>query len=266
MKLEFHNRELFLNDFRAVSIMEYNEETEMLKQLIIFADEYLTKKQCTDTFSYEGVCYLFAESIVEYSKMAYDNMILGHYDAANMINRTILENNVCLNIIMENQSSELWKYWLVHSIYKSLIPEKEYDTSEVQEMLKEIYENYTIDEEFLEKHLDKKDKRAYIEKEYGWTYKINTNFSFKGLCDLRKEYLYSDFKMMSAFAHGTSVYYKINKSVFHGTVMNMLSCLYYNMQFFIKEYFDGLLSCETYELFNKLTKIFEQSYEGVDIE
>lgn len=266
MKLEFHGRELFLNDYRAITIMEYNVELELLKQLITLADEYLKREQCTDTFSYEGVCYLFAESIVEYSKMVYDNMVLGHYDAANMINRVIVENNVCLSIIMENKSSELWKYWLVHSIYKSLVPEKEYDTPETRKMLNDIYKNYNVEDEFLKKHLDKKDKRAFIEKEYGWTYKINNNFSFRGLCDLKKEYLYSDFKMLSAFSHGTSIYNKINKSVFHGTVVNMLSCLYYNLNFFMKGYFAALLNNEVLEICEKLEKYFEQSYEGIDLD
>ena len=74
----------------------------------------------SNTWSYEGICYSFAKTIVDYSKMAFDNVLLGHFHAVNMIIRTVLENLVCLDILVSNQEFELWKYYWAYS-YRNTI-------------------------------------------------------------------------------------------------------------------------------------------------
>lgn len=260
MELEFYDRELFLNENKAFSMMEYDKELKLLKQLIILVREYLEEKEHSSLLSYEGVCYLFADSIIGYAEMAYDNMVLGHIDAANMIIRAIIENMVCLNIIMEYEEKELWKYWLTQSMYKALIPEKKYNTLKKQEILKEFYDNFNIEKEFLKKHPDERDKRAYIERNYGWAYKVNNNkFSFNALCDLKKEYRYTDFGWASIYTHGTSIYTKLLKSVFEEQVYNMISCLVYNLNMLASNYMKEMIGFDYVEISEELKNIFEQS-------
>ncbi len=71
-----------------------------------------------NAWSYEEICYSFAKTIVDSSKMTYDNVLQGHYHAVNMINMAVLENLVCLNIIVNNE--DLWKYYWAYS-YRSTI-------------------------------------------------------------------------------------------------------------------------------------------------
>lgn len=61
---------------------------------------------------------------------------------------------------------------------------------------------------------------------YGWTYKINKDFSFSGVCKLVSEAEYRGFKLMSEYSHGTSLHLKIFSSIFEENIMNMLVSLY----------------------------------------
>jgi len=47
------------------------------------------------------------------------SFVLGHFNEAYMIIRTVIENYVCFKIILEYKEKELWKYWIVHSEYIS---------------------------------------------------------------------------------------------------------------------------------------------------
>ena len=117
---------------------------------------------------------MFAKDIVDYSKMAFDNLILGNFRGTKMINRAVLENLVCLDLIVHN--NDLWKYYIVYSyrdvIYKlNHIPTvKELDT------LDGLYENYDILEDFYIKQEGR--RKSYIKEPYGWTYKINDTKPF----------------------------------------------------------------------------------------
>ena len=104
-------RNIFGNNYNACALCEYQREIRLIKKLIIISEKAVDKQAPQNTWSYEGICHSFAKTIVDYSKMAYDNVLLGHFHAVNMIIRTILENLVCLDIIVNNQELELWKYY-----------------------------------------------------------------------------------------------------------------------------------------------------------
>lgn len=216
-------KDLFGNNYKAAALGEYEDILSLIKQLIEISDEAVQCRECLNFSSHNGVCYLFAKSIIDYTKMAYDNLVLGHFFATNMVIRNIVENNVCLDIILNDEKQELWKYYLVQSYRKTIIKAKGKLALECEEIFKKICLDFNISNDFIEKENKKK---AYIDLPYGWTYKINNQFSFKGLCDLVDMREYDDFKMMSEYSHGTSIYQKMGGSTGIEHIMNMLSCMY----------------------------------------
>lgn len=174
---------LFCDQNRAVVLCEYSRELNLIKWLIEIVEEYVANKATMNIECFDGVCYLFAKSIIDYSKMAYDNLILGHFYANRMILRAIIENNVCMDITLRYQDEELWKYYLIQSFYKTYSMRKKGISKENQELLEELYKEYAISSEFIEKRKSKcngqvKEKKAYIDINYGWTYKVNNRFNF----------------------------------------------------------------------------------------
>lgn len=56
------------------------------------------------------------------------------------------------------------------------------------------YESLNIESDFTSKRkINGKKKNTYIEIPYGWSYKVNEQFNFNGLCKLINERDYSDF-------------------------------------------------------------------------
>ena len=114
---------------------EYTRELELIKRLIDVADKAVEAQVIEERWSFEGVCHSFAKTVVEYSKAAYDNVLLGNFHAVNMICRAILENCVFLEILINHDDVELWKYYLVYSFRaaihktgrKSFLNDKRYD-------------------------------------------------------------------------------------------------------------------------------------------
>ena len=221
-------RNLYGNDYNACALCEYQREVKLIKRLINISKKAVEKQIVNNTWSYEGICYSFAKTIIDYSEMAYDNVLLGHYHAVNMINRAILENLVCLDIIVNNE--ELWKYYWAYS-YRSTIY-KSYRTPSQSEldMLQKLYNDLEISEEFFVKQKGR--KKAYIQEPYGWTYKINNNkqFTFENICRLIDgDAEYHGFQLMSDYSHGTSFYMKMHSSVFVGDMMTMFLNMYMNV-------------------------------------
>ena len=119
-----------------------------------------------------GICLyiaalFLAKTIVSYSKMAYDNVLLGHFHAVKMISRSILENCVFLDIIISNDYYELWKYYLVYSYRSTIYKAGRCPSQSDLDMLKKTYQDYKIDEDFYVKQPER--KKAYIREPYGWT-------------------------------------------------------------------------------------------------
>lgn len=243
------------DDYRAVILYEYKYDLSLIKKLIEIADNAISVEIPSNTWSYEGMCYSFAKSIVSYAKMAYDNMILGHFDATNMIVRTIIENNVCFDIIKNYEDEELWKYYLVQSYKNSIIRSgKEIDNDE-RRFLEKLYKDYDIKQDFTEKSKKNNSKRpyAYIDRDYGWTYKVNQNFTFSGLCELVDKSDYYGFKLMSMYSHGTAIYLKISGCVSMDHIMSMISSIYI-----------GLYRMVTMYCWDKVDKEFDDVTEEIE--
>lgn len=223
-----NKRNLFCNEWRALTLLECKHDMSLLKQQIKMTEEAVAKKKPSDDWSFEGICHMFAKASVAHAKMAYDNMVLGHNDAANMILRAFIENCVSFEVIFDHEEEGLWRYYLVQS-YRDTIVRPDKDTPEKDRLfLEDMYQRYGIGDDFLQKNGKKK---AFIDMPYGWTYKINKNFNAEGFCNLVDEDdrmgSYTGFKMMSPYSHGTSLRNMLSGSSSLDQVMSMISTLYF---------------------------------------
>ena len=85
--MDFNVEDLYGDDYRAAVFAEYDHESALLRRMIELAEEAVVSQEVLDIWTYEGVCYQFAKSIISYAKMPYDNMIIGHFHAVRMIAR-----------------------------------------------------------------------------------------------------------------------------------------------------------------------------------
>lgn len=218
---------LYGDKYNAFSLCEYTRELILTKRLIDVAADGVEKQTPISTWSFEGVCHSFAKTIVDYSKMAFDNVLLGHFHAVNMISRSILENCILLDILINNAEYDLWKYYLVYSYRATIYKAGRTPSEDEKNRLQEMYCDYGIDEDFYTKQ--EENKKAYIREKYGWTYKVNPSkkFSFDHICKIvGGDAEYHGFQMMSDYSHGTSLYMKMHSSVFVGDMMTMFVNLY----------------------------------------
>lgn len=223
-----NKRGLLCNENRTLFLLKYKHEMSLLKKLILITKKGIDGLLPKDTWCYKGICYLFAKSIVSHAKMAYDNMLLGHFDAANMVLRALIENGACFEVICLYEEEELWKYYLVQSYRDTIISPSHGLTERDKLFLDDMYKRYDIGEDFLEKG-DK--KKAYIDMPYGWTFKINKNFNAKGLCSLLEhgDGEYSGFQLMSPYSHGTSLRNMLSDSSSMDQIMSMLASIYISL-------------------------------------
>lgn len=219
---------MYGNDYNACALCEYQCEVKLIKCLINISKKVIEKQNADNTWSYEGICYSFIKTIVDYSRMAYDNVILGYYHAVNMINRAVLENLVCLDINVNND--DLWKYYCAYSYRNTIYKSRRTPTQNELDMLQKLYKDHGISEEFYVKQEVR--RKAYIQEPYGWTYKINHNkqFTFENTCRLiNGDAEYHGFQLMSDYSHGTSFYMKMNSLFFGGDMMTMFINMYINL-------------------------------------
>lgn len=76
-----NKRNLFGNEYNACTLCEYQREVKLIKRLINIAEKAVDQQKISNTWSLEGICYLFAKTIIDYSKMAFDNVTLGNFHA-----------------------------------------------------------------------------------------------------------------------------------------------------------------------------------------
>lgn len=264
-----NKRGLFGDAYNAIALCEYEKELKLLKKLINISGKAMERIGNPNTWSHEGICHLFAKTIIDYSKMAYDNVLLGHFHAANMISRSILENLVCLDIIVSNEELELWKYYWVYSYRETIHKSGKTPSQDQLDSLQSLYKDFNISEDFYIKQGE--NKKAYIQKLYGWTYKINSNkqFTFENVCKLVDSSAeYHGFSLLSDYSHGTSFYMKMNSSVFVGDVMAMFVNLYISLYRMVTIYcwdcvdasFDKI-SCELEEIFHRFINYEENLFD-----
>lgn len=117
MKGIINKRSLFGDEYRALGLCEFQNELPIIRQLLKLSADAVSTQSTTNTCSHDGVCHLFAKAVVDYLIMAYDNLLLGHFYSTQMIMRNVVENNICLNILLSNPNYELWKYYMIQSFY-----------------------------------------------------------------------------------------------------------------------------------------------------
>jgi len=258
-------KEIIGDDYRAVILCEYKKELALIKKLIEEAQDAVERKRVTNTWSFDGMCYMFARSIVSYAAMAYDNMLIGHFDASKMIMRAMIENNVCLAVIQKYKDEELWKYYLAQSYRDTISVTGRSLSKREMETFYEVCKDLGIEDVFLEKTKKGNSKKpyAFIDRSYGWTYKVNTAFTFSGVCNLVDKRDYEDFKMMSMYSHGTSIYLKIGSSSSMDSVMNMVSFFYYCLYKVVALFCSDSARKEFYDALDNLEEILER-YVGED--
>lgn len=250
---------LFRDEYRSALLCEYAREMMMTKALIEEIEDAVALKEVGNSWSHDGVCFMFAKAVVDYAKMAYDNLALGHFHSTRMIFRAMLENIVCLDIILNHPEHELWKYYIVHSYKNTLLSFGAKEEKKVSRYLREIYQHYEIEDEFVvvSKKSGHKEPFAYIDKNYGWTYKINKKFSFSGLCQLIDFDDYEDFRAMSTYSHGTSIHLKMGGFSSMDSIMNMFSFFYYAMVRLAKLYCSEAIGYEYHLIADEFERIFE---------
>ena len=261
--MQFVNkRDLYCDEFKAFILCEYKKELRLIKKLINISEEAIEKQDIHNTWSYEGICHSFAKTIVDHNKMAYDNLILGHFEAVHMISRAVLENIVCLDIIMSNQDLELWKYYWAYSHYHDLQKYKKVGGIDLSELL--VISDWTIPEEFYTspgKDKNGKKIKSYIERLYGWTYKINfeQRFSFAGLCDLLDDKAaYDAFGLLSEYSHGTSFYRKLQSSIGVDNMMFIFVNMYWSLYRMVTIYCQDNVNEDFGSIIEKLEFIFHR--------
>ena len=260
MKGIINKRGLFCDENRALGLYEFHKEAAIIRQLIKITADTICKHAPTVPWGYDGICHMFAKSIVDYLKIAYDNLLLGHNYATQMVFRTIVENSVCLCVIQQYKEHELWKYYLIQSFHNSFKTAGSELTAQREKDFKELCQEYGIEEEFLIKSIKKGSKEpfAYIDKNYGWTYKINDKFNFSNLCKLVNQREYSDFQLMSMYSHGTSIYLKVCGFASMDHIMNTLSFFYYHIKKLVIGYCAESVPPRFYRLIEDMEDIFDE--------
>lgn len=241
------------DDYNADFLFEHRRKVKLTRKLIFSSEKQIENKHIEDRYSCDGISYLFAKTIIDYSKAAYDNIMLGHFDAANMILRSMIENKVFLEIIYNDESDELWKYYYVHSYRNSIMKNMDIPRQKDIDFLEYLYQDLKIEENFY-KAINK--KRPPINKKYGWLYKKGNFPTFESICKLVEFDEYSMYKLLCENSHGTSLVTKLFSNTFieHITLIfqNIYLILYNTVITFCDYNFD--------EEFDEITTELENIY------
>lgn len=244
----------FENKENKIWIEDNEYRLKLIYKYICEIEKMVENEKCEDRgYSFENSCYKIARSIIEYAKSSYDNLLLGHINTSCNIDRVILENYVVLHIIMQYKEQELWKYWIAYSYYHAC------DKFGKQRETPENIIDYVF---FLQSELDFDNDfltNGLIEKRYGWTYKVNKNFSFKGLCDLIGKYYYEDFRYTSDYVHETSIVYKETSMSKYDEVVSIISVLFVQLKQFAELYCVDDLS----EDYLEIDEMFYETFLGI---
>jgi hypothetical protein len=134
-------------------------------------------------------------------------------------------------------------------------------TQEEIERLYELYNELEISEDFYVKQ--GKNKKAYIQKPYGWTYKIHPNeqkqFTFEEVCNLAgNNSEYQGFKLLSDYVHSTSLYTKIHSVTSVDEMMFVLINLYISLYRMVMIYCCDKVDDDFDQVTEKLEFIFHR--------
>lgn len=219
----------------------------LLKQLIETVEEMVKKAEVEKEDCYEGICYRFAKLVVNYCKMAYDNLLLGHFDIVKMLLRVILENMLSLDIIITYKEMEIWKFYYMHSMWNR------YWKSD-----KKLVTRATINEMCTNFNIKSNELQKYLKFKYGWTYLLYTEpekqkYTFRSMCDLDlTEDVYKTYAEYSEYAHGISIFNKTSN-----TSKDIMDCVLPIYNIAIKPLYNIYGNEETKEKFCELENKLE---------
>ena len=71
-------KKLYGDEYKAVFLCEFRRETKLIKQFIDICEDAWKNHIVKEKWGFDWVCDCFAETIIKYSKIAFDNLILGH--------------------------------------------------------------------------------------------------------------------------------------------------------------------------------------------
>ena len=227
------------------------EDVLLLKQFIDCIEALVHNAEVENKVCYEGICYLFAKSVVDSCKMAYDNILLGHLDIAKMIMRIILENMVSLDIITTYKGMELWKYYYMHFMW-----------NRYEEMGKGAVSRKTINEMCTNFNIRSNDMKKYLKYKYGWTYPLytdtsNKKFTFHDMCNLDlTEEVYKSYNEYSGYVHGNSVLKEESKRNVSDDILDSIWSVY---SIAIRPLYNIYGNEKTAEKFSELEKRLEDN-------
>ena len=257
---------LFCDELNALSLLEFKHELKLLKRIIKITEGCVEKKAVHETNTFDGVCYYIARSIVQYSKVAFDNLILGHYDACEMVNRTIIENKVILDMIYFDNTSTLWKNYIMQAHWMA---KKARGIDPAQDkFISDVLAESSISRTFVDKENRKK---PYIEMAYGWAYERfgSKKFDFENLCKINESLDYKEFQHMSQYSHNTSFYRKVIQNSGIDRIMGLIAVIYMGMYELVTHYCDGIWDDDFDRVTWELESIFRrymEEYESTALE
>lgn len=209
---------LFCNQMNVCRVYDCKTITDLVRKYIACIDNELPQMDAKEQYSSDGICHKFLKSMVEYAKAACDNIYLGHFSVANIINRVIIENYVCIKAMHKNDT--VWKYWHVHSWYNT--PRKYAGDEAVPDTLIHAVERlgmeYGIDPDFMNPKV--------IGKDYSWIFPICKHYTFRTLYENVAPEVQDDYRTMCEFSHGVSYFQKEDQFTFDSSQLNTLSILF----------------------------------------
>lgn len=174
-------------------------------------------------FSYEWTINLWTEYILELSKEAFNNIIIGNFFSLGSLNRTIIESYVYSYCIKHFKDQKLWESWISHNINKKL--DNGFTDKIEKASIKEAFSKF---KSYNYKRGDNEWLRDVISKNK------NKRISFRDVCNLVQskeksiKNIYWNYQRMCDYVHGTDLFIKVFGFTFYET--------YYQLIFIMFEY------------------------------
>lgn len=218
------NNVLYYNE-RELEFINERKLKEIVKIIRLFVDEVdkgLRPCFIGRMFSYQWIINLWTEHVLELSKEAMNNIIIGNFFSLGSLNRTIIECYVYSYCIKNFKEEKLWETWVSHNINKNLSKYRFPDSTE-KEFAKETFSKF-------KSHDIKKGENEWL-RDVIQTHK-NKRISFKDICNLveskeeNMKNIYSDYQKMCDYVHGTDLSVKWLNFTFYDTYYQLIVIMF----------------------------------------
>lgn len=215
--LYYNERELkFINEKKLQDIVK------IIKLLIDEADKDFEPSFTDGMFSYQWTINLWKEHILELSKEAVNNIIIGSFFSLGSLNRTIIECYAYSYCIKNFKEEKLWETWISHNINKKL-NDKRFQDGMKKDFIKETLSKF-------KSHSVKKGENEWLRD----VIQIDKNkkVTFRDICNLvhSKEEninnIYSDYQKMCDYVHGTDLFIKWLNFTFYDTYYQLIVIMF----------------------------------------